>query len=204
MYTEKIRSMFPYLVDGEVHHLDRFYTSMLAGSHTAADLKNMRAMSVSSGTKMQKAKIALIDEFQAQKSIKKPVQAISESEPVERFITDELVAKRYLEKLNNARERGIEFNLTIADIRRLLSRKRCQYTGIEFDLKNPDFRPSFDRVDTKKGYTKDNVVVCMTCINKLKNELLENKNALFNGRLDLLLTCVTNWQKFIKESEQKA
>lgn len=50
---------------------------------------------------------------------------------------------------------------------------RCFYTGIPFVLGGP-FRsmrgPSLDRLDPKKGYIPSNVVLCLTCINYMKND----------------------------------
>lgn len=74
----------------------------------------------------------------------------------------------------------------------MLKKTRCHYTGILFDHSNPDFRPSFDRVDKNKPYSKENVVVCMTAINHLKNDLLEKDGALFLGNPDLLLKTIEN------------
>lgn len=61
-----------------------------------------------------------------------------------------------------------------ADIRELYAKQdgKCYYTGIQMELmtnlKNDPRIMSCDRKDSKKGYTKDNVVLCCLGINHLK------------------------------------
>jgi len=160
-------------------------------------LLNMKKQSEQSGTPLQTGRMKVIDLEIASRN-KKLSLPLNTTKKTDRELTDKVVAERYLEKLECAARKGIPFDLTIADVRRLLTRKKCHYTGIAFDLSIPQFRPSFDRVDSSKGYTKDNVVVCMVGINDLKNQLLEIDGAFFKGNPDLLLKCVLNFKKSIE------
>lgn len=89
---------------------------------------------------------------------------------------DLYAAKHLVWKAENAKKRGIEFNLTIASMKNLLSAKRCFYTGIgltkstgkESELALSDF--TIDRIDGSKGYVKGNVVACCHAANQMKNQ----------------------------------
>lgn len=98
---------------------------------------------------------------------------------------DVLVSKALASKYSNARQRGIEFTLTFSDMSRLMSRKKCFYTGLVMETKRGDetypvparYR-SFDRLDPNKGYTRENTVMCCHFINQLKNHLFEDDSSL--------------------------
>ena len=49
---------------------------------------------------------------------------------------------------------------------------RCAYTGVQmkYDGAGSPESVSLDRVDSSKGYTKDNVVLCGVLINRMKND----------------------------------
>lgn len=90
---------------------------------------------------------------------------------------DLYAAKHLVWKAENAKKRGIEFNLTIASMKNLLSAKRCYYTGILLtkssgkegeELRLSDF--TIDRIDGSKGYVKGNVVACCHAANQMKNQ----------------------------------
>lgn len=91
---------------------------------------------------------------------------------------DLYAAKHLVWKAENAKKRGIEFNLTIASMKNLLSAKCCFYTGIHLtkssgkeangELKLSDF--TIDRIDGSKGYVKGNVVACCHAANQMKNQ----------------------------------
>ena len=97
----------------------------------------------------------------------------------EEKITDEqvLIVKKYLSVLESAKRRGLAFNLTLSDMKRLMSRKTCFYTKRKFNntLDHPDY-PTFDRIDCNKGYVKGNVVVCTKFSNELKASLFEHRD----------------------------
>jgi len=58
----------------------------------------------------------------------------------------------------------------------------CPYSGIELQLAShintkidPIYRASVDRIDSSKGYIKDNIQFVSTCINYMKNTLSHEK-----------------------------
>jgi len=76
-----------------------------------------------------------------------------------------------------ARLKGIPFSLNIAHVQKGLNATegRCWVSGIQFKPCQKDFfrnpyRPSFDRIDPKKGYTPDNVRIVAYCVNAAMNE----------------------------------
>lgn len=89
---------------------------------------------------------------------------------------DLYAAKHLVWKSENAKKRGIEFDLSITSMKNLLGSKRCFYTGIgltkssgkEAELKLSDF--TIDRIDGTKGYVKGNVVACCHAANQMKNQ----------------------------------
>lgn len=66
-----------------------------------------------------------------------------------------------------ARKKGIDFNLSAKFLWDLFEKqnRKCAITGIEIDL---DTNGSVDRIDSSKGYTKDNVWWTDIKINKMK------------------------------------
>lgn len=85
---------------------------------------------------------------------------------------DTYVAMKYVQTKISAANRGIVFTLTLAQMTRLLKRKKCHYTGILF---NEIHSLSLDRVDNTLGYVQGNVVPCSKVVNRLKEHLTENK-----------------------------
>lgn len=71
----------------------------------------------------------------------------------------------------NAQARSIEFNLSKGDIEWVLV---CPLLDIilEYDQRfcTKDNSPSVDRIDSTKGYTKDNVWVISSKANRMKND----------------------------------
>lgn len=84
-----------------------------------------------------------------------------------------LVAGKYLQIKRSAMTRNIEFSLTLKDVRKLLNCKFCKYTGIEMGGYK-EYRLTFDRIDSSKGYVPGNVVACTEIANKMKNHLTEH------------------------------
>jgi len=82
------------------------------------------------------------------------------------------VARKLNAKANNAKDRGIEFNLSFQAMKNLLSASKCYYTGIV--LSKPDAGAqkandlTIDRIDCTKGYVRGNVVACSYAANQLK------------------------------------
>lgn len=94
-------------------------------------------------------------------------------------VTNEQVARKYLNTLTSANSRGIECTLSFKHVRRLLERKTCFYTGVKLTAPSGDYTNStdrtIDRIDSDKGYTDDNTVACSYAANSLKNEVFESK-----------------------------
>lgn len=110
--------------------------------------------------------------------------------PLNKVPFDTYVSLKLLHKQVQCAKRGIEFSLTFADMKRLLSRKKCYYSGIEMTMEGKHSL-SLDRIDDKKGYEPSNVVACSVYINNLKNELLEGREKtreLSNGELKKVLS----------------
>jgi len=85
-------------------------------------------------------------------------------------ICDMALAEFYLYKVKSSKERGISWDLSLADVKRLASRKRCEYTGVAFTTDNP---LTLERINNKTGYTKDNTVAVCRNANALKSMMLE-------------------------------
>jgi len=108
----------------------------------------------------------------------------------------QLSVKNYLEKNNNlkkifyTRVRNIlkRSNVVDIDLRNYLiqlweeQEGKCYYTGIKMSLKgyskNEKTAMTVDRIDPNGGYTRGNIVLCCSIVNKIKqnlsiNELLE-------------------------------
>jgi len=71
-----------------------------------------------------------------------------------------------------AKQKGLEFNITLADILPITS-THCPVFGTQFLFQGgkvirPD-SPSLDRLDPKKGYVKGNVVVISIKANNIKS-----------------------------------
>jgi hypothetical protein len=81
--------------------------------------------------------------------------------------------KQLLNQLkNSAKKRGIKFNLTTSDIDDIGIPITCPVLGIplKFHRGRPqDDSISFDRIDSTKGYTKENLVIVCYRVNKLKS-----------------------------------
>lgn len=89
------------------------------------------------------------------------------------------VANKYKGKVANAKQRGVEFTLTLAQFRNILIRKRCAYTGrlmtlhLEGNPKNSDL--TVERIDSEKGYVHGNVIAVCSAANSVKG-VLEDPN----------------------------
>lgn len=94
----------------------------------------------------------------------------------------ERVLSKRLQILKSANSRGLEFNLTDANVRKLLSTKECYYTGVAFNEGDDPLNiRTFERVDDTKGYVQGNVVVVTLRANRIKNLLVEQDNELNIG-----------------------
>ena len=88
------------------------------------------------------------------------------------------MASVLLSKTLNAKKRNtriLEHNLTTVYIQHLLEKQNycCAFTGIKLDHKtgkNNLRMASIDRINSKKGYVKNNIQIVLNCMNKAKAE----------------------------------
>lgn len=81
--------------------------------------------------------------------------------------------KLYWQTKRNAKNRGLEFEITVADIEDLmrLGKYRCSVSGIVFSLSRSmsgvrrAYAPSIDRVDSSRGYHIDNIRLVLCAVN---------------------------------------
>lgn len=102
-----------------------------------------------------------------------------------KIITDCDVAKKFLQLQESARRRGKDFTISLVDVRTLLKKKVCYYTGLKFTDED-NFKRTVDRIDNSKGYIKGNVVACTHIANQLKEMLVENKDSPFKDNTKAL------------------
>lgn len=108
-------------------------------------------------------------------------------------ISDEDIAKKFIQIKKSAERRDKEFNLSLKEIKRLLNRKTCYFTGTKIykgDEKQGtdplDIVRTFDRLDSEKGYIIGNVVACSHFANQLKNTLFESPKGVALGKEKLV------------------
>ena len=81
----------------------------------------------------------------------------------------------YKRSKNNARNLKLEYTLDKPFIKELLESQKykCKYSGINFEnnFHNKLTYPTIDRINSSKGYTKDNVCICTLIVNIMKNTL---------------------------------
>lgn len=91
---------------------------------------------------------------------------------------DRYVASYYLNKIKSSSKREIPFNLSLAQVRVLLNKKKCQLSGMPLShaIRRPDgtFTNKFtdvtiDRIDADKGYEMGNVVAACNGFNSIKS-----------------------------------
>lgn len=87
---------------------------------------------------------------------------------------DLYVMEKMQSKMHNARQRGVQFDLTFQAMKNLCRAKKCYYTGIPL-TKPKSGQPAqasdftIDRIDASKGYVAGNVVACCHAANQLKS-----------------------------------
>ena len=89
-------------------------------------------------------------------------------------------------KSQNARRRGIDFNLTTKDIKNIYSSKKCHYCGAI------ETRMSIDRKNNNKPYMLDNVVLCCYRCNSMKNKIFSYEEMLILGKAFRKISRVRN------------
>jgi hypothetical protein len=94
---------------------------------------------------------------------------------------DRLLLERYLGAKDRAKNKNLDFNLTL-DFLKYLWNKQCgkcalsniDMTSVFFSGRVPT-NVSIDRIDSNKGYIMDNIqLVCMAC-NQMKNDLTKEE-----------------------------
>lgn len=89
------------------------------------------------------------------------------------------IAKRYLNKASECKSKRVEFSLTFAEFKRVITTRRCKYTGVLLTMQKGDIQKqtdvTIDRVDNLKGYVTGNVVACCNAYNSFK-ATFENPN----------------------------
>lgn len=81
------------------------------------------------------------------------------------------LATRYVSTARSAGDRSIEFSLTLSEMRSILKRNICPYTGIPMTDVVGDDQKTLDRIDASKGYVTGNVIACSRRINSTKGNL---------------------------------
>lgn len=86
--------------------------------------------------------------------------------------SDKVLASKLRSKAQNAKKRGIDFTLTLGDMKALYTRNNgtCDYTGLPF---NSSRVRTIERINDKEGYVRGNL--CLTCqeANQLKDVVLD-------------------------------
>lgn len=97
--------------------------------------------------------------------------------------TDLEIARKMLNKANDAKQRNIDFSLSFSTFKRLMYTKKCFFSGVNFEnVENHPLSRSIDRLDNSKGYVEGNVVACTVRMNSMKNSLsIEQINFLYKG-----------------------
>lgn len=76
---------------------------------------------------------------------------------------------------NNSKTLKIDYELDLEFIQDMLEKQnyKCCYSGVKFKSSFNDkyYYPTIDRIDSRKGYTKDNVCICTFVVNRMKNDL---------------------------------
>lgn len=85
---------------------------------------------------------------------------------------------------NSAKKRNIPFDLKLTDIDEIGIPITCPVLGIPIFFHRGNVKDdsiSFDRIDSSKGYTKDNLIIVSYRVNKLKsNATLDEMNKIVN------------------------
>ena len=82
------------------------------------------------------------------------------------------ICKRMARIINSGESRGIEVNLTFAELKKVLKTKKCFFTGVELDyIENTPNQLTVDRLDNDLGYVNGNIVACSKEFNEIKGNL---------------------------------
>lgn len=107
-------------------------------------------------------------------------------------ITDKDVTQLWRNLRESANSRGIEFDLTPKDIDDIGIPLTCPILGMPIYFHREmaqDDSISFDRIDSSKGYTRDNLVIISLRANKLKSDATLHE-----------MESIVNFYKMLEES----
>lgn len=92
------------------------------------------------------------------------------------YYKNNIVKARYLGLKYRALKKNLDCDITEDYLNQLLinQNNKCYYTQIEFDNSSEVYSFSVDRIDSFKGYTKDNVRLVCSAINYMKAEYSED------------------------------
>jgi hypothetical protein len=101
------------------------------------------------------------------------------------WINNNIIKVRVLAAKHRAIRKKITFDIDDEFINELFEKQNglCKYSGVLLDITNTGSNEnqmninslSIDRIDSSKGYTKDNVVLVTAIVNNMKNDLTENE-----------------------------
>ncbi len=83
-------------------------------------------------------------------------------------LNEKLLKQKYHSKIQSCKDQGIHFDLSLKAFKKLITKKKCQYTGKLF---SENVGRSIDRVDNTKGYVKGNCVACCSHLNGIKSNI---------------------------------
>jgi len=81
---------------------------------------------------------------------------------------------QYRKFQNSANSRSLEWDLSLEDFS-LLFKGKCALTGWDITMNNPKITASLDRIDSTKGYKKENVQWVHVMVNMCKNKYDQKK-----------------------------
>jgi len=91
---------------------------------------------------------------------------------------ESFVANYYVNKAQSAKDRGVEWGLSLVSVRNMMRCTKCPYTGEELTIPNQKASPrptdvTIDRIHSSKGYVPGNVMVVSRAANNFKS-IFEN------------------------------
>lgn len=103
---------------------------------------------------------------------------------------DIYVARYYLSKLQNAKQRNLEFRLTLTQVRNMLRTKVCPLTKVPMTHAKGEAclatDLTIDRIDAAKGYVPGNVMAMSRRANSVKSYFDEHGYELLHGMSKLI------------------
>lgn len=96
----------------------------------------------------------------------------------DKYEFDRFVANYYVNKISSSKGRGIEFNLTLTQVRNMLRAKYCQLTGIplshygagQVQASRRLTDVTIDRIDCNRPYETGNVIAVAHFVNSVKSQ----------------------------------